>query len=43
VAQALAVALVAFGVWMALAPDTVPGLTQPGAGMPMTTQQAPMR
>jgi len=31
VAQALAVALVALGIWVAVAPGSVPGLTRPGA------------
>jgi predicted metal-binding membrane protein len=35
VAQALAVVLVAFGIWVAVAPDTVPGLTRPGSEMKM--------
>jgi len=43
VARAMAVVLVAFGAWVALGPGTVPGLTQPGAGMPMTTEHVPMR
>ena len=36
-ARALAVALVALGIWVALAPASVPGLTQPG-GMQMGMQ-----
>jgi predicted metal-binding membrane protein len=36
VSTALAVVLVAFGVWIAVAPGSVPGLTQPGSGMQMT-------
>ena len=35
VAQALAVALVALGVWVAVSPETVPGLTRPGSEMKM--------
>ncbi len=35
VARMLAVALVALGIWVAAAPDTVPGLTEPGSGMMM--------
>jgi predicted metal-binding membrane protein len=35
VAHVVAVALVAAGVWVAVAPDSVPGLTTPGAGMEM--------
>ena len=35
VATALAVVLVAFGVWVAVAPGSVPGLTRPGSGMKM--------
>ena len=31
---AIAVVLVAFGVWIALAPGSVPGLTEPGMAMP---------
>ena len=37
VARALAAALVALGIWVALAPASVPGLTQPG-GMQMGMQ-----
>jgi predicted metal-binding membrane protein len=41
-ARALAVALLALGVWIAVSPGTVPGLTQPGEmHMPMTTQMQP--
>lgn len=40
VAQALALVLVVFGVWVALAPGTVPGLTQPGSDMPMAAGEA---
>jgi hypothetical protein len=28
-----AVALVALGIWVALSPESVPGLTEPGGGM----------
>jgi hypothetical protein len=35
VAQALAVVLVALGVWVAVAPGSVPGLTRPGSEMKM--------
>jgi len=35
VAQALAVVLVALGIWVAVAPDSVPGLTRPGSEMKM--------
>ena len=35
VAQSIAVVLVAFGIWVAVAPGSVPGLTRPGAGMKM--------
>jgi predicted metal-binding membrane protein len=31
---AIAVALVAFGLWIALSPNSVPGLTEPGMAMP---------
>ena len=38
-ARLLALALVALGIWMALSPGSVPGLTQPGAAhMPMSAQ-----
>jgi hypothetical protein len=43
VALALALVLVAFGAWVSAAPDTVPGLTQPGADMPMAADGTPMR
>ena len=36
VVQAVAVLLVALGIWVAVAPGTVPGLTRPGAGMRMS-------
>jgi predicted metal-binding membrane protein len=35
VAQVVAVALIAAGIWVAVAPETVPGLTTPGSGMEM--------
>ena len=35
IAQVVAVALIAAGIWIALAPDSVPGLTTPGHGMEM--------
>ena len=35
VAKALAVVLIAFGIWVALAPGSVPGLTRPGTNMKM--------
>ena len=31
VSKTLAVGLVGFGIWLAVAPDTVPGVTDPGA------------
>lgn len=40
VAQVIAVLLIGCGVWVAVAPDSVPGLTQPG-GMPMDAQMIP--
>ena len=40
VAQVIAVVLIGCGVWVAVAPDSVPGLTQPG-GMPMDAQMIP--
>ena len=41
-ARTTAVALVAAGFWVAAAPESVPGLTQPsGAGMKMETQREP--
>ena len=33
VAQVIAVALVAAGIWVAVSPESVPGLTTPGSGM----------
>ena len=36
-ALALAVVLIGFGVWVAVAPGSVPGLTRPGTGMKMDT------
>jgi predicted metal-binding membrane protein len=41
VAQALAVALVVLGVFVAVAPGSVPGLTRPGSGMKMGEMSAP--
>ena len=35
VAQALAVVLIALGIWVVFAPGSVPGLTRPGSGMKM--------
>jgi len=35
VAQVVAVALVAAGIWVAVAPESVPGLTTPGTGIEM--------
>ena len=35
VARVLAVVLIGLGVWVAVAPGSVPGLTRPGAGMEM--------
>ena len=35
VAQALAVVLIALGIWVAVAPGSVPGLTRPGSEMKM--------
>ena len=40
-ARALAVVLIGFGIWVALAPDSVPGLTRPGAGMEMDSMLRP--
>jgi predicted metal-binding membrane protein len=41
-ARTAAVVLVAAGVWVAAAPDTVPGLTQPGgASKKMPMEQRP--
>jgi predicted metal-binding membrane protein len=40
VARSLAVLLVVLGAWVALAPDSVPGLTRPGTG-PMMDEMAP--
>ena len=33
-APAVAAALVALGIWVAVSPASVPGLTQPGSGSP---------
>ena len=41
VAQALAVVLVAFGIWVAVAPGSVPGLTRPGSEMKMREMLPP--
>jgi predicted metal-binding membrane protein len=38
-ASVFAVALVALGLWVALSPGTVPGLTEPGGGMAMQMDQ----
>jgi predicted metal-binding membrane protein len=38
-ATVFAVALVALGLWVALSPGTVPGLTEPGGGMSMQMDQ----
>ena len=35
VAQVIAVALIAAGIWVAVAPESVPGLTTPRSGMEM--------
>ena len=35
VAQALAIVLVVLGIWVAVAPGSVPGLTRPGAELKM--------
>jgi len=35
IAQGVAVALVAVGIWVAVAPESVPGLTTPGTGVEM--------
>jgi predicted metal-binding membrane protein len=43
VATALAVVLVAFGIWVAVAPGSVPGLTQPGSGMMNDMLPSPAR
>ena len=44
VAQALAVVLVAFGIWVAVSPGSVPGLTRPGSEMKMDEMlPAPVR
>jgi predicted metal-binding membrane protein len=37
--KVLAVAFVALGIWIALAPSSVPGLTQPGSGPSMGMQR----
>ncbi len=42
IARALAVALLAFGVWIAVAPGSVPGLTDPAAASGGGMMQAPM-
>jgi len=39
-ARALAVVLIALGIWVAVAPGSVPGLTEPGGmQMPMETME----
>jgi hypothetical protein len=42
VAKGLAVVLVALGVWIALAPGSVPGLTRPGTGTMSSMLPAPV-
>lgn len=39
VARAVALALVALGLWIAIAPDSVPGLTDPSGSMPANEMQ----
>ena len=39
VARAVALALVALGLWIAIAPDSVPGLTDPSGSMPTDQMQ----
>ena len=41
VARSLAVVLLAFGLWVAVAPASVPGLTRPGTGMKMDEMAPP--
>jgi hypothetical protein len=36
ITRLLGATLVAFGVWIAVSPSSVPGLTEPGSGMGMT-------
>ena len=40
-AQALAVVLIALGIWVAVAPRSVPGLTRPGSEMKMDEMLPP--
>ena len=37
--RVIGVAFVALGLWIAIAPDTVPGLTDPGAGTGPSTRR----
>ena len=41
VARSLAVVLLALGLWVAVAPASVPGLTRPGTGMKMDEMVPP--
>jgi len=38
-APAVAVALIVLGIWVAMSPATVPGLTDPGGAAPMQMDQ----